>query len=145
MRLTQHTDYSLRVLMYLALNPTKLATIQEVAEKHQVSKNHLMKVVQRLSHGGFITSVRGQGGGMKLQREAADIAIGEVVQFMEPDFSVVECFREDNHCVITPACRLKGMFVEALEQFLLQLNRYSLADLVKGKTRNEMVKLLHLD
>ena len=145
MRLTQHTDYSLRVLMYLALNPTRLATIQEVAEKHQVSKNHLMKVVQRLVHGGFITSVRGQGGGMKLQRDAAEIAIGEVVQFMEPDLSMVECFREDNHCVITPACRLKGMFAEALRQFLLELDRHSLADLVKGKTRNEMLTLLQLD
>jgi len=145
MRLTQHTDYSLRVLMYLALDTTKLVTIQEVAAKHQISKNHLMKVVQRLAHGGFITSVRGQGGGMKLQRKATDIAIGEVVQFMEPDFSVVECFRADNDCVITPACRLRGLFAEALEQFTKQLNRYSLADLVKGKARSEMVTLLQLD
>ncbi len=145
MRLTQHTDYSLRVLMFLALKPTELATIQEVSEKHQISKNHLMKVVQRLAHGGFITSVRGQGGGMKLQREAEQIVIGEVVAFMEPDFSIVECFREDNGCVITTACKLKGMFAEAMEQFLAHLNRYTLADLVKGKTRNEMVKLLHLD
>ena len=145
MRLTQHTDYSLRVLMYLALNPTKLVTIQEVSEKHQISRNHLMKVVQRLAHGEFITSVRGQGGGMRLQRDASDIALGEVVQFMEPDLSVVECFREDNQCVITPACRLKGLLSEALEQFLAQLNLYSLADLVQGKRRNDMLTLFHLD
>lgn len=145
MRLTQHTDYSLRVLMYLALNPTKLVTIQEVSEKHQISRNHLMKVVQRLSHGEFITSVRGQGGGMRLQRYAGDIALGDVVQFMEPDFSVVECFREENQCVITPACRLKGLLSEALEQFLAQLNRYSLEDLVQGKRRDDMLTLFQLD
>lgn len=145
MRLTQHTDYSLRVLMYLALEPEKLATIQEVSERHQISKNHLMKVVQRLSHGDFITSVRGQGGGMKLHRDASEISLGAVVEFMEPDFSIVECFREDNRCVITPACKLKAMFAEAAEQFVLHLNRYTLADLIDGETRGELIEILHKD
>lgn len=142
MRLTQHTDYSLRVLMYLALEPERLATIQEVSNRHEISKNHLMKVVQRLAHGEFITSVRGQGGGMKLQRDAADISIGQVVRFMEPDFSIVECFREDNSCVITPACKLKAMFAAAADQFLGHLNQYTLADLIEGDTKGELIHLL---
>ena len=132
MRLTTHTDYALRVLMYLALRPGESSTIQEIAESYAISKNHLMKVVQNLGATGWIETSRGRGGGLRLAKPAEAIDLGAVVRTTEEDLGLVECFKpEENLCAITPACRLKGVFAEALEAFFRALSGYTLADLVR--------------
>lgn len=145
MRLTQHTDYSLRVLMYLAIHPDQVATIKEISEQYQISKNHLMKVVQKLAQGGFVESQRGQGGGLRLPRHVRDINLGAVVRHMEPDFHVVECFRPEGSCTITPACSLAGMLGDAVKRFLEHLDKFSLADLMDKKQKQEFISLLRLE
>lgn len=92
MRLTLYTDYALRLLMYLAVKPDALATIQEVAEAYGISRNHLMKIAQELGRGGFVETVRGRGGGLRLRTDPASIVIGDVVRATEDDFRLVECF-----------------------------------------------------
>lgn len=133
MRLTLHTDYSLRLLMLLAMEPEALHTIEEIAQRYDISRNHLMKVVQTLAQAGFVRSVRGRGGGLRLAKAAAQINLGAVVRATEDSFALVECFdRERNSCVVAPACGLRGPIEEALQAFLGVLDRYSLADLIKN-------------
>ena len=132
MRLTMYTDYSLRLLMYLALKPGSLATIQEVAESYGISRNHLMKVAHELGRAGFVETVRGRGGGLRLKRGADRIVVGEVVRATEDDFRLVECFDPArNSCRITGPCRLRGVLREALEAYLAVLDRFTLADLAE--------------
>jgi Rrf2 family transcriptional regulator, nitric oxide-sensitive transcriptional repressor len=130
MRLTRYTDYSLRVLIYLASRPDGFGTIQGIAEAYGISRNHLMKVVQALNHRGYIDTVRGKGGGMRLRLPPARVGIGRVVRDMESDLVLVECFGADNQCVITPECVLRSVLADALGAFLAELDRYTLADLV---------------
>ncbi|MDZ7671088.1 MAG: Rrf2 family transcriptional regulator [Gammaproteobacteria bacterium] len=130
MRLTRYTDYSLRVLMYLAVRPDRFGTVQAVAEAYDVSRNHLMKVVQDLNRQGYIETVRGKGGGMRLRLAPHQINLGQVVRDMESELGLVECFRADNRCVITPVCVLAGVLNDALTAFLDVLDGYTLADLV---------------
>ena len=131
MRLTLHTDYALRLLMLLAVDVDELHTIEEVARRYGISRNHLMKVTQTLTQGGYIQSVRGRGGGIRLGRPAAQINLGAVVRTTEDGFALVECFdRARNTCVIASACGLRGPLDEALHAFLAVLDRYSLADIV---------------
>jgi Rrf2 family transcriptional regulator, nitric oxide-sensitive transcriptional repressor len=131
MRLTSHTDYALRLLMLLAIEPDELHTIEEVARRYGISRNHLMKVAQTLAQGGFIASLRGRGGGLRLAREAAAINVGAVVRATEDDLALVECFdRARNSCVVAPACGLRGVLDEALRAFLRVLDGYSLTDLI---------------
>ena len=119
MRLTAYTDYGLRLLMYVAMKADELATIQEVADAYGISKNHLMKVAYDLGQHGFIETVRGRGGGLRLARPAARIGLGDVVRCMEGDFTMVECFAPGaDGCRITRACRLKGVLGEALKAYL---------------------------
>lgn len=133
MRLTLHTDYSLRLLMLLAMEPDDLHTIEEIAQRYDISRNHLMKVVQTLAQAGFVQSLRGRSGGLRLAKPAAQINLGAVVRATEDSFSLVECFdRERNTCVVAPACGLRGPIEEALQAFLGVLDRYSLADLIKN-------------
>lgn len=133
MRLTLHTDYSLRLLMLLAMEPDTLHTIEEVAQRYDISRNHLMKVVQTLAQAGFVQSLRGRSGGLRLAQPAARINLGAVVRATEDNFALVECFdRERNTCVVAPACGLRGPIEEALQAFLGVLDRYSLADLIKN-------------
>lgn len=132
MRLRSFSDYSLRVLMYLGIHPDRLATIAEIAAAHQISENHLMKVVHQLGCGGYIETVRGKGGGMRLARAAKDIVLGEVVRQTEGDFALVECFAENSSCRIAPACRLHGILDEALSAMFLVLDAYTLADLLEN-------------
>lgn len=133
MRLTLHTDYSLRLLMLLAMEPEALHTIEEIAQRYDISRNHLMKVVQTLAQAGFVRSVRGRGGGLRLAKAAAQINLGAVVRATEDSFALVECFdRERNSCVVAPACGLRGPIEEALQAFLGVLDGYSLADLIKN-------------
>ncbi|HKL52469.1 MAG TPA: Rrf2 family transcriptional regulator [Wenzhouxiangellaceae bacterium] len=141
MRLTQYTDFSIRVLIYLGLNPDRRCTIQEISEDYGISRNHLMKVVQQLASEGFVVSARGSGGGLTLSRAPDRINLADVVAEMEPDFAMVECFRENNQCVITPACRLPPMLTRATRAYLDVLREYSLADLL-GKRDSAKMKLL---
>ena len=130
MRLTHLSDYSLRVLMYAGAMPRRLVTIQEIAKAYGISENHLMKVVHGLARQGFIETVRGRGGGIRLARPAAEISVGSVIRAMEDDFALVECFRTGNTCRITPVCRLKGALQQALDAYFEVLDNWTLAELV---------------
>jgi len=144
MRLTHHADLSLRVLMHLAVTGERRVTIQEISDAFSISRNHLMKVVHKLALNGYVKSTRGSGGGIQLARKPDAINVGEVICDMEPDFGLVECFRPDNRCVITPACRLPRMLDEALQAFLDTLRQYTLADLVTPKVAPQMASLLKI-
>jgi Rrf2 family nitric oxide-sensitive transcriptional repressor len=135
MRLTVYTDYALRVLMYLAVRPDPRPTIGEIATAHGVSRNHLMKVVYELGRAGFIETARGNRGGLRLKRPAAEIGLGEIIRQTEPDLDLVPCFAQDGAscCVVTPACRLRGALHRARAAFLDTLDQYTLADLVQNR------------
>ncbi len=131
MELTFYTDYSLRVLMYLGLNPGRLCSISEIAEHYHISRNHLVKVVHGLARGGFVRTYRGKGGGLTLASEPKEINIGAVVRYTEGPLKPVECFRDSaNHCVISGACSLQAILYQACENFLATLDRHTLADLL---------------
>jgi Rrf2 family nitric oxide-sensitive transcriptional repressor len=130
MRLTSYTDYALRLLMYLAIDPDGARTVAEVAEAYGISRNHLTKVAHDLGRKGLITTVRGRNGGLKLARPPVEIRIGEVVAHTEQGMSLVECFAPDGDCVIQRSCRLKHALGEARAAFLAALDAYTLADLV---------------
>jgi Rrf2 family nitric oxide-sensitive transcriptional repressor len=130
MRLTNFSDYALRVLLYAAVRHDELITIEETAKVYGISKAHLMKVANQLTRAGFLTAVRGRSGGLELAMRPNKIRLGDVVRATEPDFALVECFSPDNQCRITPRCRLRGVLKEALGAFIATLDRYTLADLV---------------
>lgn len=131
MKLTVQSDYSLRVLMHLAVNSEGLVTISEIAQHFDISKNHLMKVAHHLSKRGVIEAVRGRSGGLRLARSPSDINLGDIVQFIEQDSVMVECFPGGkNGCIISNACRLKGILFEAQNAFFECLNKYTVEDLV---------------
>jgi Rrf2 family transcriptional regulator, nitric oxide-sensitive transcriptional repressor len=130
MKLTFYSDYSLRLLMYVSVKRNGLVTIQEVADAYGISKNHLMKVAFELGRKGFLETVRGRGGGLRLARPPEKIGVGEVVRAMEEDFTMVECFDpKANQCVITGPCRLRGALSRALKAYFAVLDEYTLADL----------------
>lgn len=129
MQLTLHTDYALRVLIYLTQTRDGLATISEIADFYQISRNHLVKIVHHLSSAGFIQTTRGKNGGMKLARSPELISIGDVVRRMEPNFDIVECFNAENPaCVVSSVCALKSALYQAGNEFLVVLDRFTLAD-----------------
>jgi Rrf2 family nitric oxide-sensitive transcriptional repressor len=135
LRLTVYTDFSLRVLMFLALKGGELATIAEIAAAYGISKNHLMKVVHQLGLAGYVETVRGKGGGMRLARRPEDIVIGEVVKHTESETALVPCFSpSDAHCTILPSCVLRDALSKAQRAFLSALNKYTLADLARPRT-----------
>lgn len=130
MRLTVYSDYALRLLMYLAVRTDGLATIPEVAAAYHVSANHLMKVVHKLAQAGYVETVRGRGGGMRLGKPADQIGLGEVVRFTEPDMEIVPCLHPENRdCPLWRACRLKATLDRARLAFLAVLDEQTLADL----------------
>ena len=133
MYLTQHTDYGLRVLVYTAINDDTLVNIGTIAETYNISKSHLMKVVTSLVKGGFLVSVRGKGGGLRLADAPEKINIGAVVRHLEP-MQVVECMGDNNECLITPSCRLTGIITGAIKAFFNHLDQYSLQDLLDKPT-----------
>lgn len=134
MRMTFHTDYALRMLIYAALRPDGACTVSDVAEAYGLSRNHLLKVAQRLRKLGFIETARGRSGGIRLARSPGAINVGALVRATEEDFSLVECMQgAGGHCAITPACRLRGMFGEALSAYLAVLDGYTLADIIRNK------------
>lgn len=131
MRLTFHTDYALRILLYLGARPNQTVTISEVAEAYGISKNHLMKVATHLGSGGYIDASRGNGGGLRLACNPEDIVIGEVVRHTENDFALVGCFEAGGPgCRIETACLLRSALRKALDAFFRVLDDYTLADLL---------------
>ncbi len=135
MKLTQYTDFSLRVLIFLgALEDGDLVQIQDIASIYHISKNHLTKVVHHLGKLGLVETIRGRGGGIRLKKLPKDIPLGWVIRQTEEDFHMVECFnRERNTCKISSICILKGVLNEALEAYLSVLDRYNLEDLLTNK------------
>ena len=130
MRLTDYTDYTLRVLMFCAIHPERSVTIAELAESHAVSKNHLMKIVNDLARQGLLQTTRGRGGGLRLLKPASDIRIGDVVRQTETDFRLVECFDANhNSCTLTAHCQLKQVFKTALQSYFAELDKVTLADI----------------
>ena len=130
MRLTLWTDYALRTLIYVGANGGRLSTIAEIAEKFDISKTHLMKVVNRLGRQGYIETIRGRGGGMRLARSPAEICVGAVVRETEDDLAVMGCLAETGFCRIEGCCVLRRALHEATLAFLHILNGYTLADLL---------------
>ncbi|AOJ31723.1 Rrf2 family transcriptional regulator [Burkholderia metallica] len=134
MRLTDYTDYSLRVMLYLAVRGEGLATIQEISDAYGISKNHLMKVVQQLGELGWVDTVRGRNGGLRLFPESLRLTVGEVVRATESDFALVGCFSADGEargCVIEPQCRLKGVLAAARDAFFAALDGHTIGELVE--------------
>ena len=142
MQLTRYSDYSLRVLIYLAVRETELATIEDIAAAYGISKGHLMKVVHQLGRAGYVETVRGRGGGLRLARPPEEIGVGAVVRRMEDRMALVECFDpKANRCRIEPVCGLRVALHEALDAFLQTLDGYTLADLV-ARRRKPLARLL---
>jgi Rrf2 family nitric oxide-sensitive transcriptional repressor len=133
MRLTTFSDYALRVLMYAAAVGDRLITIEETANTYNISRAHLMKVVNILTRTGFIKGVRGRSGGFTLAKPPEDINLGAVVRATEPDFALVECFATGNQCIITRRCQLADVLNEALDAFVRTLDRYTLADIMLSR------------
>lgn len=144
MHITRYTDYSLRMLIYLAVEGDRLATIQEIADSYDISKNHLMKVAHQLHRKGYIETVRGKNGGLRLHRAPADINIGVLVRETEHDLNLVECFSPKGSCAITPVCGLKSIFAEALKAFLATLDQYTLEDVLAGQHKPQLLRLLRI-
>jgi Rrf2 family nitric oxide-sensitive transcriptional repressor len=153
MRLTNYSDYALRTLMYLAVMPedAHLATIQDIADSYQISKSHLTKIIHQLAQLGYIESIRGKNGGIRLAKRAEAINLGEVLRHTEPDFAIVPCFvaaRQSNNriepaiekdnkvgqvsCMIQPNCLLKKVFYEATQAFITVMDSYTLADITQN-------------
>jgi len=145
MRLTIYTDYALRTLIYLAADKNRLCSIGDIADSYRISKHHLMKVAQELAAGGFIETIRGNGGGIRLAKSAQSIRVGDVVRRTEADMFLVGCFDPDGRgCRIEPACRLQAALHEALESFMQVLDGYTIADLTSNK-RSQLSNLLGIN
>jgi len=138
MRLTLWTDYSFRTLIYVGSKGDDLSTIAAIAGSFEISKSHLMKVVNRLEQRGYLETVRGRAGGLRLKRSPAEINVGAVVRDTEEDLAIVGCLSQSNFCSIERCCVLKGVLHEATQAFLRVLDQYTLADLLRPRT-----KLLH--
>jgi Rrf2 family transcriptional regulator, nitric oxide-sensitive transcriptional repressor len=143
MRLTDYTDYALRVLLYLSVRPAGLSTIQEISEAYGISKNHLMKIVQQLGELGWVETVRGRNGGLRLAERSSALTIGDIVRKTESDFALVGCFSDGSDqrgCVIEPHCRLKGVFSAARDAFLAELDKHTVGEL--ARPADELARLL---
>ena len=142
MHLTRHADYTMRILIHLAVQPSGTATIQEIADRFAISRNHLMKVANHATRAGYVEGVRGRAGGLKLAKPPSEINIGEVLRTVE-DWHLVECFQHSsNRCRITRGCGLQAILREAVDAFLAVLDRYSLEDVIRK--RSALVQVLGL-
>jgi len=134
MHLTRQADYTMRLLIHLAVQPDQSATVEQIAQRYKISRHHLTKVAHRAVQAGYVSGVRGRSGGLKLARKPKDICIGEVLRTVE-DWDIVECFAAElNACVITGGCGLKPILKQALDAWFAVLDRYSLADVVRRRT-----------
>ncbi len=132
MRLTTMTDYAVRLLIYLGQHPDRLCTISEITECYGISQSHLMKVTSRLGRAGWITTIRGKHGGIRLGHPPQDIPLGNVIRDMENDLNLVECLGDTQTCILIGHCTLPRILTEALQKFMDHLNQYSLADLLEN-------------
>lgn len=135
------TDLALRLLLQLASEPGQQLTIADVARFHAVSEAHLMKITHRLGMGGWLETLRGRGGGIRLAMPADRIRLGDVVRSIEPDFQLVECRGPDSQCRLTNHCSLAGVLDDALGAFMARLDAVTLADLVRPPARPAVVAL----
>jgi len=136
MRITTHTDYALRTLLFLATHADRRVTTGEIARAYDISSHHLLKVVHRLGHLGYVETTRGRDGGLALARPLDEIRVGRLVREFEPDLDLVECFdSERDACVISPACGLKSALRRALDAFLAELDGVTLAVLAGERRR----------
>lgn len=134
MRLTLYGDYSLRLLMYLALNHNRVTTLKEIADSYDISKNHLVKISNSLLGAGYVRSVRGRNGGLLLAKNASEIVVGDVIKLAQENFRFVECFDEaTNSCCISGGCNLRPVLDEALAAFFKVLEKYTLADITRSQ------------
>ncbi len=141
MQLTRFTDYALRVLIYAGLNAERKITITELAERYQIPKNHLLKVVHQLTKEGLLDSKRGRGGGLTVGKSLQSITVGHVVRRFEPRLNLIEC--DKPRCVLSVGCVLKRVLEEGVQAFLNVLDRYTIADLIRDPDR--MKQQLGLD
>lgn len=144
MQLTRYSDYSLRVLIHLAVARQPLSTIEEISSAFGISTGHLMKVVRHLAALGLVETVRGRGGGLRLGRSPDDVNVGDVIRRTEENLALVECFRPEGRCPIEESCGLRPALREALDAFLEVLDGYTLADLV-ARRRAPLARLLGLE
>lgn len=143
MQLTLHSEYALRVLLYLGAQPGRTVSTREISDAYGISKHHLVRVVQTLGERGYLRLIPGRSGGIVLAAEPREIKLGDVVHQAEPNMRLAECFdRRDNTCVLTPVCSLKPVLNEALNAFLASLNRYTLADLMAGGAQQRLATIL---
>jgi Rrf2 family transcriptional regulator, nitric oxide-sensitive transcriptional repressor len=144
MRLTLHTDYALRVLMYVGVKGDTLSTIPAIVEHFDISRGHVMKVVHHLGQLGYLETIRGKCGGIRLARKPSQINVGAVVRDMEEELGVLGCLQGDEgYCRIEQGCVLRGALRDATKAFLATLDRYTLANLIKP--RRSLARLLELD
>jgi Rrf2 family nitric oxide-sensitive transcriptional repressor len=143
MQLTRFTDYSLRVLMHLAYRKGQLCTIGEIAASHAISENHLMKVVHQLARLGYVETLRGKGGGMRLAGPPERIRVGAVVRATEETLAPADCLDAARHsdCRLLPSCRLQGVLRDAQQAFLQHLDGYTLCDLLNTRPPPAVVPL----
>lgn len=146
MKLTQHTDYAIRVLMFAASRRAReggaaLSSIREIAAAYGISENHLMKVVHRLSQAGLLETLRGRNGGLRLAGDPSETRLGDVVRTIEEDMELVECFGANSTCPLTSGCVLAGALEEARRAFIDSLNRHTLADLVPRARARQIIAL----
>lgn len=138
MRLTTFTDYTIRVLIYAAIHLEEILTVGELAERYEISRNHLTKVIHYLGQQGYVETLRGKGGGIKLAIPAEKISLGQLVRDTEKNSFLAECFNKEScNCKILPACRLTGILREAQEAFYQVLSQYTIADLIVNASRLE--------
>lgn len=135
MQLTNFTDYGLRTLMYLAVHTEKLSSVKEVAEHFNISRNHLVKIVHRLSLLGYIETIRGKGGGMRIVEGSMKLRLGDLITKLEPNMTMVECFdAKTNTCCITESCQLRHYLFEATQSYIEVLNQYTISDTIIKKS-----------
>ena len=131
MQLSLHSDYGLRVLLYLGTHPGEIVATQHISDAYGISKNHLVRVMQTLGEAGYIDVIPGRSGGVKLAKDPSQIRLGEVVRATEPSLHLLECFDiETNTCPIINVCGLKSPLIKALDAFFAELNKSTLADLL---------------
>lgn len=142
MQLSLHADYALRVLIYLGTHPDRVISTQEISEAYGISRNHLVRVVQTLAEHSYVLVQPGRSGGVKLARDPKTITLGDVVRQVEPNLRLVECFDpKTNKCPIVSACVLQGMLREALQAFVVSMNRYTLAEVLTTTAQPKLVQI----
>lgn len=131
MQLTLFTDYALRSLMFIASHPDRLTSVREISEHYNISRNHLVKVIHKLAILEYITTTKGKGGGLAMARDPDTLRLGDLIQQLEPNMDLVECFdRKTNTCRIINSCRLKHCLMDANAAFIQSLNKHTLADII---------------